>query len=91
MYEGMWHSLLGGELKENVETVYGDIFEWLERQLKKRTERETGMKKKEIFLKKGKASNEDQTHRLGARRTVKKNEKVDRVWTKAQNDCKPGR
>jgi hypothetical protein len=32
-YEGMWHSLLCGELEENVELVYRDIFDWLSRRI----------------------------------------------------------
>ncbi len=33
LYDGLWHSLVAGELKENVDLVYADIFAWLERQL----------------------------------------------------------
>jgi hypothetical protein len=31
LYDGFWHSLISGELPENVEKVYVDIFEWLDR------------------------------------------------------------
>lgn len=27
-YEGFWHSLTAGELPENIDRVYSDIFAW---------------------------------------------------------------
>lgn len=27
-YEGFWHSLTAGELVENIDRVYADIFSW---------------------------------------------------------------
>lgn len=28
MYEGFWHSLTAGELEENIDQVFSDIFTW---------------------------------------------------------------
>lgn len=31
LYPGMWHGLLTGETQENIEIVFADIIEWLEK------------------------------------------------------------
>ncbi|CAA0841031.1 alpha/beta-Hydrolases superfamily protein [Striga hermonthica] len=31
LYPGMWHSLSYGELPENIDTVFSDVFQWLDR------------------------------------------------------------
>lgn len=33
LYPGMWHSLSYGELKENLDTVFSDIVQWLDRRI----------------------------------------------------------